>query len=194
MIEFLIILAVVLVLYVIWKYWTLPIGAGYDPTPMDKVYKMLDLAEVNKDDILYDLGSGDGRIIITAAKRFGAKAVGIEADPFRFLLSWLLILLSGQSKRIKLKFGNFFKKKINKATVVTVFLYGPTNNKLKEKFQKELKSGTRIVSYVWTFDNWELENALPEDRIYLYVMKQGNLRQLKRQFKAIEGRRGHEKA
>lgn len=171
MIEFAIILGVIFVLYVIWKYWTLLIGAGYDPTPMEKVYKMLDLAEVNKEDVLYDLGSGDGRIIITAAKRFGAKAVGIEADPFRFLLSWLLILLSGQSGRIKLQFGNFFKKNLNDATVVTVFLYGPTNNKLIEKFRKELKPGTRIVSYVWAFDDWELENTLPEDRIYLYVIK-----------------------
>lgn len=171
MIEFVIILGVVFVLYVIWKYWTLLIGAGYDPTPMEKVYRMLDLAEVNKDDVLYDLGSGDGRIIITAAKRFGAKAVGIEADPFRFLLSWVLILLSGQSRRIKLQFGNFFKKKLNDATVVTVFLYGPTNNKLTEKFRKELKPGARIVSYIWAFDDWELEDAVPEDKLYLYVMK-----------------------
>jgi SAM-dependent methyltransferase len=169
--QFLIILAIVFVLYIIWKYWALLLGAGYDPTPIDRVYKMLDMAQVNENDIVYDLGSGDGRILITAAKRYGARAVGIEADPFRFIFSWLNILFSGQSKKIKLKFGNFFKKKISNATIITVFLYRPTNNKLKEKFLKELKPGTRVVSYIWTFDNWELEDCLPEDRIYLYIIK-----------------------
>ena len=132
--QFLIILVIVIVFYIIWKYWTLAIGAGYDPTPTDKVHKMLDLAKVGKDDLVYDLGSGDGRILITATKTFSARAVGIEADPFRFIFSWFVILLSGQRKRIILKFGNFFKKRIDDATVVTIFLYQPTNNKLREKF------------------------------------------------------------
>lgn len=169
--EFLIILPIVFAVWLAWKYWTLSLGAGWDPTPMNKIHKMLDMAGVTKDDIVYDLGSGDGRIVITAAKRYGARAVGVEVDPFRFLFSWFLVLLSGESKRIRLTFGNFFKKKIGEATVVTVFLYGPTNNKLKEKFHNELQPGTRIVSYIWTFDDWELEDALPEDRIYLYVIK-----------------------
>ncbi len=169
--QLLIILAIVFILYIIWKYWTLSIGAGYDPTPMNKVYKMLDLAQVDENDIVYDLGSGDGRIVLTAARRFGAQAVGIEADPFRFIFSWFIILLSGHKKRIKLEFGNFFKKKIDNATVVTVFLFRPTNNKLRKKFINELKPGTRIVSYIWPFDDWKCEDALPEDKIYLYTIK-----------------------
>ena len=191
--QFLLTLAIVFVLYIIWKYWTLALGAGYDPTPMDKVYKIMDMAQVNENDIVYDLGSGDGRIVITAAKRFGARAVGIEADPFRFIFSWLIVLFSGQSEKIKLKFGNFFKKKIDKATVVIVFLYGPTNNKLKEKFLKELKPGTRVVSYVWTFDNWELEDCVPEDRIYLYIIKKAEQGR-RGQNMAIQGNSGQKKA
>ncbi len=151
------------------------LGAGYDPTPMDKVYKMLDLAQVNKDDIVYDLGSGDGRIVLTTARRFGARAVGIEVDPFRFIFSWFVILISGELKRITLKFGNFFNKRIDDASVVTLFLFRPTNNKLKDKFIKELRPGTRIVSYVWTLDDWELQDCLPEDRIYLYVVKKAEV-------------------
>ncbi len=141
---------------------------------------MLDLAQVDEQDVVYDLGSGDGRIVLTAARRFGAHAVGIEVDPFRFVFSWFIVLLSGQRKKIKLKFGNLFKKKITEATVVTIFLYRPANNKLKKKFMNELKPGTRIVSYIWPLDDWECEDALPEDRIYLYVIG--------------EGRRGQEKA
>ena len=131
---------------------------------------MLRLARLNENDVLYDLGSGDGRILLAAAKKYGAKAVGIEVDPFRFVLSWFFVLLAGQTKRIRVKFGNFFKKKIGDASVVTIFLYTPTNNKLKEKFLKELKPGTKVVSYIWPFDNWEFEDYLPEDRIYLYVI------------------------
>ena len=178
--QLLTILALTFILYLIWKYWTLLVGAGYDPTPMSRVYKMLDLAQVDEQDVVYDLGSGDGRIVLTAARRFGARAVGIEVDPFRFAFSWFLILLSGQRKRIELKFGNLFRKNITEATVVTIFLYRPANNKLKEKFVHELKPGTRIVSYIWPLDDWECENALPEERIYLYVIGDA-------EDKAIEG-------
>lgn len=169
--QVLIIFALIIVFYIIWKYWSLAIGAGYDPTPMHSVHKMLQLANVKENDIIYDLGSGDGRIVITAAKRFGAQAVGIEADPFRFIFAWLMVAVSGYRKKIKLRFGSFFRMKLENATVVTVFLYGPTNNKLKEKFMKELKPGTRIVSYIWEFEGWELEDCMPEDKIYLYVIK-----------------------
>jgi SAM-dependent methyltransferase len=172
--EFLIILVIVIILYLIWKYWTLPIGAGYDPAPMDKVHKMLDLARVDKDDVVYDLGSGDGRIVITAARRYGAKAVGIEVDPFRFLFSCFLVYLSGQRKKVKLRFGNFFKKRIDTATVVTLFLFQPTNNRLKEKLINELKPGARIVSYIWTFEGWKSQRYLPEEKIYLYIVNEEN--------------------
>jgi len=168
--QYLLILAIVFVGYVVWKYWALLIGAGYDPTPMDKVYKMLDLAGVGAADIVYDLGSGDGRIVIAAAKRYGARAHGIEADPFRFLFSWCMVLLSGKKGRIHMHFGNFHKKHIADATVVTLFLYKYANEKLKHKLKTQLKSGTRIVSYVWQFEGWDLAACLPEDRIYLYVI------------------------
>ena len=169
--EFLIILGIVFVGYIIWKYWTLLIGAGYDPTPIETVYQMLDLAQVSEKDIVYDLGSGDGRIIVKAAKLYGAQAVGIEADPFRYIFSWINILISGQVKRARVKFGNFFSKDISDATVVALFLFKPTNNKLKMKLMQELKPGTRIVSYIWTFDRWQARISLPEKRIYLYKIE-----------------------
>jgi len=168
--QVLIVLGLVFVFYVVWKYWTLTIGAGFDPAPMDKVHKMLNIARVRADDVVYDLGCGDGRILVTAARKFGARAVGIEIDPFRFLFALCMKMLSGRSGLIKLKFGNLFKINISTATVVTLFLYGPTNNRLKEKLSRELKPGTRIVSYIWRFDDWELTDFLPEDRIYLYEM------------------------
>ncbi len=157
--------------YVIWKYWTLLLGAGYDPTPMDTVHRMLELAQVSDKDIVYDLGSGDGRIIISAARIYHARAIGIEADPFRYLFSWVNIIVSGQIKRARVKFGNFFSQDISNATVITLFLFKPTNNRLKDKFMQELKPGTRIVTYIWTFDDWQDQTSVPEQRIYLYKIE-----------------------
>jgi len=166
--EILIICAIVFVGYVIWKYWTLTIGAGYDPTPQEMVNTMLDLAEVSANDVLYDLGSGDGRVLVTAAKRAGARAIGVEIDPFRFVFSWCAVRLARCGDRVTVRFGNLFTADIRDATVITLFLFGPTNKKLKRKFQEELKSGTRIVSYMWPIEGWTCADALPDEQIYLY--------------------------
>jgi SAM-dependent methyltransferase len=165
---FILILGIVFIGYVIWKYWTLIFGAGYDPTPGKTVHRMLELARVGEKDIVYDLGSGDGRIIVAAAKHFGARAIGIEIDPFRYLCSWINVLVSGQIKKVCVKYGDFFRYDISEATVVTLFLFGPTNNRLKKKFIEGLKPGTRVVSYIWTFDDWPVQSSLPQYRIYLY--------------------------
>jgi SAM-dependent methyltransferase len=168
MIQFLIILVVVFFVYVLWKYWALSVGAGYDPAPMDKVHKMLEMANVTSDDTVFDLGCGDGRVLIKAAKIYGAHGVGIEIDHFRFLFAWLMVLATRQSRKVKIVFGNFFTKDIGGATVIVLFLYGPTNNRLKEKLRRELRPGTRIVSYVWEFEGWQMADSLPEDTIYMY--------------------------
>ncbi|OGC42448.1 hypothetical protein A2Y85_04380 [candidate division WOR-3 bacterium RBG_13_43_14] len=154
--------------FIVWKYWALLIGAGYDPTPMHRVKKMLEIALTNENDIVYDLGSGDGRIIITAARSFGARAVGIEADPFRFIFSWLNVIFTGQKKKIKVCFGDFFKFDLSEATVIILFLYGPTNDRLKSKLMRELKPGSRVVSYVWQFKDWIFDECLINDDIFLY--------------------------
>jgi len=115
---------------------------------MDKVHKLLDMAGVSEKDIVYDLGCGDGRVLITAARRFGARGVGFEIDPFRFVFAWFMTRISGQARKVSIRFGNFFGKDITDATVVVLFLYGPTNDRLKPKFIRELKPGTRIVSFL----------------------------------------------
>jgi len=158
----------------IWIFWSSIIGAGWEPTSRKRVKKMLEMAKVGSDDILYDLGSGDGRIVIDAAKKCNARAVGMEADPLRVLWSRLTILLSGLSSRAKIVWGNFFNQNISEATVVTLFLSDTANQKLKLKFQEELKPGTRIVSYVWTFEGWEPVKEDKIDEIYLYIIGQSD--------------------
>jgi tRNA A58 N-methylase Trm61 len=165
------IILIVPTLYLIWKYWSFVIGAGYDPTPFEKVNPLLGLAGMDENDVLYDLGCGDGRLIISAAQDFGARAVGIEADPIRYLVAVLNVRKAGLQDRIKILFGNFFRFPITEATVVSLFLYPPVNNKLKTKFVRELKKGARIVSYLWTIDGWEEKGPLSKEGLHLYIMK-----------------------
>lgn len=167
---FLLIIVGISVIFVFWVIWTDIIGAGWEPTSKILVRKMLEIAEVNSEDILYDLGSGDGRIIIEAAKRYHANAVGIEADPLRYSWSKLMIMLYGLNQKVKVLWGNFFNKDITPATVVTLFLSSKANQQLKTKLQNELQPGTRIVSYYWTFHGWEPVKEDRKDKIYMYII------------------------
>lgn len=169
------IVIIVISLIIIWIMWSAVIGAGFEPTSKNLVTKMLEMAEIGPNDVLYDLGSGDGRIVIEAVKNYGASAVGIEADPIRVLWSRIFLFFNGIQDKSKIKWGNFFKEDIIEATAVTLFLGGKTNQKLKEKLAKELKPGTVVVSYIWTFYDWTPIEVNYRDRIYLYKIGTSNV-------------------
>ncbi|MGC8971597.1 MAG: SAM-dependent methyltransferase [bacterium] len=164
-----------LIFFFIWILWTEIFGAGWSPTPMESVKAMLRLANVNPNDILYDLGAGDGRIVTTAVKDFGATAIGYEIDPIRFLISWLRIIFSGSLGKAIVKYGNFYKVDLSSATVVTLFLRQHTNEKLREKLEKELAPGSRVVTYYWTVDKWRPVKADRRLEVYLYIIGISNL-------------------
>lgn len=103
------------------------------------------LAGAKNTDVIYDLGSGDGRTLIIAAKEFGARAVGVEIDPLRFYISKLLIMLNGLSDKVEIRKENFLESDFSDATIIFVYLVPKALKKLKPKFL-ELKKGTRIVS------------------------------------------------
>ena len=155
--------------FLLWLIWPIFIGAIFLPTPPEIVEKMLSLAEVGEGDILYDLGSGDGRIVIGATDR-GARGVGVEADAIRVLWSILRARRSKAHDRIRFIWGNFFKYSVAEATIVTVYQGESINNKLKEKFEKELSPGSRVVSYSFKFEGWELAKKHPDADIYLYFL------------------------
>jgi predicted RNA methylase len=124
------------------------------PTPQEVVDVMLKLAKVTKDDVVYDLGSGDGRIPITAAKVYGAKAVGIDIDPERIRDANENLKMAAASDRTILSRAKFlnqdlFTTDISEATVVTLYLLPSLNLKLLPKLNKELKPGTRVVSHAF---------------------------------------------
>jgi predicted RNA methylase len=141
------------------------------PTPMSMVHEMLTMAEVGPDDLVYDLGCGDGRIIVTAARRYGARAVGIELDPLRFLWCQMLITVLGLRNRVRIIYGDFYKQELSPASVVTCYLLRATNKKLEGKFTAELKPETRVVSNYFTFPSLQLVSEDKEEKLYLYNLQ-----------------------
>jgi len=119
------------------------------PTPQEVVDAMLKLAKVTKSDVIYDLGSGDGRIPITAAKTYGARGVGIDIDPQRIKEATENLKTAGVGDRVKFLNQDLFTTDISEATVVTLYLLPSLNLKVLPKLNKELKPGTRIVSHAF---------------------------------------------
>ena len=117
---------------------------------------------------MYDLGSGDGRIAVVAVKEFGAKVVGIEIDTLRFIFSWVMIKLTGLDSKVELIWGDFFKLDISEASVVTLFLSQEANDRLKKKFEEELRPDARIVSFHWIFNGWVPVKNSEDGEIHLY--------------------------
>lgn len=127
------------------------------------------LADVKKKDVVYELGSGEATALMVAVDEFGARGVGIEIEPFRFLLSKFTIWRRGLNKDINLKRGNFYKENISDATVLYVYLVPQTLNRLIPKFKKELKKGTKIVSYKYEI-NLKLIKEDKKNELRLYVI------------------------
>ncbi len=119
------------------------------PTPQEVVDAMLKLAKVSKNDVIYDLGSGDGRIPITAAKTYGARSVGIDIDPQRIREANENLKAAGVGDKVKFLNQDLFTTDISEASVVTLYLLPSLNLKLLPKLNKELKPGTRIVSHAF---------------------------------------------
>lgn len=127
------------------------------PTPDEVVLEMLKLANVSKNDVLYDLGCGDGRIVITAVKKFGCRGVGIDIDPQRIKESRENATKAGVSNKVRFIEENLFNASIGEATVVTLYLLSEVNLRLRPKLFEELKPGTRVVSHEFSMGKWEPE-------------------------------------
>src|SRR3954462_3117957 len=140
----------------------------YVPTPPDVVEEMLKIAEVKKGDVLYDLGSGDGRIAVTAAKKYGIRAVGIDVDPERIREATENARKAGVSSLVEFRREDLFKADIREATVVTLYLLPELNVRLRPRLWQELKPGTRVVSHQFDMADWKPEKQLELNGRTLY--------------------------
>jgi trans-aconitate methyltransferase len=139
------------------------------PTPQEVVDKMLETANVRKGDVLYDLGSGDGRIPVTAAKRFGIRAVGIDIDPRRIEEANENARKNGVTQLVTFKREDLFKTKFSDASVVTLYLLPDLNVKLRPRLLAELKPGTRIVSHQFDMGTWQPERKVELNGRVIYL-------------------------
>ena len=144
------------------------------PTPQRVVDKMIELARVKEGDVVYDLGSGDGRIVIAAAKK-GAKAVGFEIDPELVGTARENIKKAGVQERAEIRNQDIFTADFSGASVITLYLLPDVNLKLKPKLLRQLKPGSRVVSHAFSMGNWKPERTQDIDgrTIYLWIIPAG---------------------
>src|SRR5262245_48345438 len=155
---------------------------SYWPTPQSVVEKMLDLAKVTKNDVVYDLGCGDGRIVVTAGAKYGAKAVGVDIDPARVREALARVKAAKVEGRVTIRKEDMFKTDLTGATVVTLYLNDKANRALMPMLKKSLKPGARVVSQTWDMGDWkpdktitvtaidEKEGTRHDYRLYLWII------------------------
>jgi cyclopropane fatty-acyl-phospholipid synthase-like methyltransferase len=155
----------------------------YVPTPQNAVEKMLDMAKVTKDDIVFDLGCGDGRIVATAAKKFGAKGVGVDLNPVRIKEANETVKKFGVGKLVEIRYGNALRvKDLDKATVICLYMLPEFMEKLEPIVKSKLKPGARIVAHDFPFPHWKADQSVEfegiddsgnkrELKLYLYTVK-----------------------
>lgn len=144
----------------------------YEPSSEEQTMAMLKLAGVTKKDVVYDLGCGDGRLVITAAREFGARGVGIDIDPQRIKESVENAQKAKVTRLVKFRNEDLFEADIHEATVVTLYLWPWINMKLRPKLWKELKPGTRVVSHYHDMGDWPPEKTIEVEghKIHLWTI------------------------
>jgi len=156
----------------------IPRSTVFFPTPDEVIEKMLELADVKENDVLYDLGCGDGRVLIKAAKERKVKCVGIEIKKELVDEAQKRVAREGLERLIKIVHGDIFQEDISDATVVYLYLTTELNAQLKPKLEKELKKGTRVVSHQFEVPGWravKTEGVVDMfgqvHRLYLYIVE-----------------------
>jgi len=149
-----------------------PSLAPYVPTPQDVVERMLAIAGVGKNDVVVDLGSGDGRLVITAAKQFGARGIGIDIDPARIADGRANAKQAGVESRVEFREQDALQADVSQATVVTLYLLSSSNVKLRPRLLSQLKPGARIVSHQFGMGDW------PPDKVETFTDGNGTSRTL----------------
>ena len=150
------------------------LDVAYIPTPKSVIHDMLNLASLRRGELLYDLGAGDGRILIEAARKFGARCVGVEIDPER--VTRLKERLTATRVEAKVIEGDFMQVDVSDADVVAIYLSESVNSKLAPKLMHELKPGSRVVSLDYELPAWHIEkelivkNAGMERKLFLHVI------------------------
>jgi len=168
---------ILFILGVLWILVPALYGLPSLPTRLDRIRKALKLANLQPNEILYDLGAGDGRVLLIAAREFNAKAVGIEVGPVQCALIWLRAVANGFGNKIQIKWGNYLKVDLRTADIVFVYATSKEVMRLASFLEKQMNPGSRVVSISADFPGWEPSTFDERELIFVYDMppKQGSL-------------------
>jgi hypothetical protein len=161
---------VLLILILLWILIPALYGLPPVPTRPERVRKALKLANLRPGETLYDLGAGDGRVLLIAAREFGARAVGVEVGPIQCALIWLRAAAIGFGNQIQVKWENFYRADLHDADVVFVYATSTEVRKLSSHLEKQMKHGARLVSISADFPEWEPSTFDDRELIFIYEM------------------------
>jgi len=160
----------VFILALLWILIPALYGLPPVPTKPERIRKALKLVNLQPNEVLYDLGAGDGRVLLIAAREFRAKAVGIEVGPVQCALIWLRAVASGFGNQIQIRWANFYQADLRDADVVFVYATSKEVVKLASHLEKQLKKGSRVISISADFPEWEPSAFDDRDLIFIYEM------------------------
>jgi SAM-dependent methyltransferase len=159
-------------LLILWIYLPIFWGAPWIPVSLRTADRMLRMAETQPGQTVIDLGAGDGRLVVLAARKYKARAIGVEIDPLRTLAANAIIRLLGLQGKAQVRWGNLHRFNVSGADVVALYLMQGTNQKLKESLEKSLRPGAKVVSYMFSMSGWT--PVALDDRHGIFVYEIGN--------------------
>ena len=159
-----------LVLSGLWLIVPALYGVPWVPTREKRIRKALQLAKLQPGETLYDLGAGDGRVLLIAAREFGASAVGIEIGPVQCALGWLRIWFSGSRHKVRIRCANYYKSDVSNADVIFVYATSSQTSRLLPLLERQLRPGARVVSIAADFPDWQPKLVDRELLIFVYQM------------------------
>src|SRR5262245_21417704 len=154
----------------LWVFVPALYGLPSVPTNQERIRKALKLVNLQPNETLYDLGAGDGRVLLIAAREFNAPAVGIEIGPVQCALIWLRVTASGFGNTIQIKWGNYLHADLSRADVVFVYATSKEVTRLASSLEKKMKTGSRLVSISADFPEWEPSTMDNHELIFVYSM------------------------
>ncbi len=161
---------VFLLLAILWLIIPLITGLPWVPSQSRRIHRALQMADIQPGDVVYDLGAGDGRVLIAAARDFHARAVGIEISPVHCLITYLRACFSGVRHEITIHQGNFYHADISNADVVFIYATSKYFTKLRPLLETRLNSGARVVTLSSDMDGWQPDQIDRQELIFLYRM------------------------
>ena len=164
------IIALIIAIFLASLWVLVPAWYGLPPIAArrKRIERALQMVNLQPDEIFYDLGSGHGRVLIIAAKDFGANAIGIEAGPIQCLVAWINARVNGISSKVRIEAGDFYRADLSRADVVYAYLTSQYATRLQKHLKSQLKSGARIVTVSFNFPDWEPIEVDLEHLIFLY--------------------------